>query len=100
METEVAVPGMRNCRADCVESAAANIKCRAGDGEPALLPSPSVSSLPSPSPLCWRRCCGKDLALVTEEGGEAEPEPQGGAGGRTKSKRDVGFSLRKVGVYE
>lgn len=34
------------------------------------------------TPYWWRRGCGRDLALVSEEGGEAGPEPWGGAGGQ------------------
>lgn len=57
----------------------------------------SPPPLPPPSPLpasCWRRGCGRDLALVSEEGGEAGPESRGGTGGRAGSKRDGSWSLR------
>lgn len=37
--------------------------------------------------------------MVSEEGGEAEPEPRGGAGGRAGSRRDAGWSLREAGSY-
>lgn len=33
--------------------------------------------------------------MVSEKGGEAGPEPRGGAGGRAGSKKDAGWSLRK-----
>lgn len=37
--------------------------------------------------------------MVSEEGGEAGPEPRGGAGGRARTKRDAGWSLRGTWSY-
>lgn len=60
---------------------------------PFSLPPQSPPSLVPPRR--WRRGCGGDLALVSQEGGEAGPESWGGAGGQGKEQEGRGLEPKE-----